>query len=156
MMPASFGFHPALRWPLPYGQPRAAHVITFEKEEKAPIRRLDSDGLVLPGGFPTPVAGRAWALRDDQFTDDAVIFDALASRRLQYGAKAGPQIEVGFADTPYLGVWTRPGADFICIEPWHGIADPQGFGGAFGDKPGLFQVAPGQAQRCGMTIGLHW
>ena len=26
-LPASFGFHPALRWPLPYGAPRAEHKV---------------------------------------------------------------------------------------------------------------------------------
>jgi len=35
-MAASFGFHPALRWPLPYGQPRAAHALVFEYNEPAP------------------------------------------------------------------------------------------------------------------------
>ena len=123
-MPASFGFHPALRWPLPYGNARAGHAIHFE-EEPAPVRRLDAEGLVRPDSFPTPVIGHDLALRDDLFTDDALIFDALQNRRLRYGAESGPQIEIAFADTPYLGLWTKPGADFICIEPWHGIADSQ-------------------------------
>ena len=30
-MPASFGFHPAFAWPLPYGQARADHRIVFER-----------------------------------------------------------------------------------------------------------------------------
>jgi galactose mutarotase-like enzyme len=42
-MPVSFGFHPAFRWPLPYGGSRQDHEIRFEKPESAPIRRL-SDG----------------------------------------------------------------------------------------------------------------
>ena len=33
-MPASFGFHPALRWPLPFGQPRADHAITFDQDDR--------------------------------------------------------------------------------------------------------------------------
>jgi galactose mutarotase-like enzyme len=28
-MPASVGYHPAFRWPLPYGRPRQAHFIEF-------------------------------------------------------------------------------------------------------------------------------
>src|SRR5262249_45478089 len=32
-MPASFGYHPAFRWPLPYGQPRAAHFVEFATNE---------------------------------------------------------------------------------------------------------------------------
>src|SRR5690348_4374973 len=32
-LPASFGFHPAFRWPLPYGETRSGHFLEFEKEE---------------------------------------------------------------------------------------------------------------------------
>jgi galactose mutarotase-like enzyme len=57
-LPASLGFHPALRWPLPYGQPREEHAVTFETDEPAPVRRLDANGLVQPAPLPTPVKGR--------------------------------------------------------------------------------------------------
>jgi galactose mutarotase-like enzyme len=153
-MPASFGFHPALRWPLPYGQARADHRLRFEHEEPAPIRRIDHEGVVEPTAQPTPVRGRDLVLRDELFEDDAVIFDQLKSRRLSYGAPGAPQIDVAFPDTPYLGVWTKPGAPYICIEPWHGIADPKGFHGDFRDKPGIFEVAPNGAQTATMSITL--
>jgi galactose mutarotase-like enzyme len=153
-LPASFGFHPALRWPLPYGEKRAEHVITFEVEEPAPIRRLNAQGLVRPETFATPVDGKTLRLRDDLFQADAIIFDRLTSRSLRYGAATGPQIEIQFPDTPYLGIWGKPGADFICIEPWHGIADPQNFAGDFRAKPGVFLVPPGQTRNCLMSISL--
>jgi galactose mutarotase-like enzyme len=154
-MPASFGFHPALRWPLPYGGERSSHTIRFEHDESAPIRRINAEGVVTPEEHPTPVVGREMRLRDDLFTDDAVIFDQLKSRRLRYGAPDGPHLDIAFPDTPYLGVWTKPGAGYICIEPWHGIADPEGYSGDFRDKPGVFEVEPGGVYECRMSITLH-
>jgi galactose mutarotase-like enzyme len=154
-LPASFGFHPALRWPLPYGEPRAEHVILFEAEELAPIRRLDTQGLILPETFATPVEHKTLRLRDNLFQADAIIFDRITSRSLRYGAAAGPQIEIQFPDTPYLGIWSKPGADFVCIEPWHGIADPEHFSGDFRTKPGIFLVPPGQTKNCWMSISLR-
>jgi galactose mutarotase-like enzyme len=142
-MPASFGFHPAFRWPLPYGQPRASHDIVFDKPEPSPIRRLDKAGLLGPASHPTPVQGNRLALDDSLFTDDALIFDRIASRRARYGAGTAPRIEVDFPDMPYLGVWSKPGAGFVCIEPWHGFADPVGFDGELAQKPGMVSVAPG-------------
>ena len=62
-MPASFGFHPALRWPLPYGEARASHVLTFAQEETAPVQRLDSQGLLMPddlSGPPFIKSGKFW------------------------------------------------------------------------------------------------
>jgi galactose mutarotase-like enzyme len=153
-LPASFGFHPAFRWPLPYGEPRAAHLLTFEMEEPAPIRRLDAQGLFTQTEFPTPVSGRKLQLRDDLFADDAIIFDRISSRRLRYGTDRGPQLEIAFPGMPQLGIWTKPGADFICIEPWHGFADPQGYCGDFRAKPGIALLPPGTVKNFAMSISL--
>ncbi len=153
-MPASIGYHPAFRWPLPYGQPRPAHFIEFASDEPAPIRRLDANGLLAPEPHPTPVANRRLRLEDALFRDDVVIFDEFRSRSVTYGAADGPRIRVSYPNAAYLGLWTKPGANFICIEPWRGIADPAGFSGDFTAKPGVFTVAPGEAQSIEMAITL--
>ena len=153
-MPASIGYHPGFRWPLPYGQPRDSHYIEFAGEEPAPIRRLDAGGLLTKEPLPTPVSGRRLQLADDLFRGDVVIFDEIASRSLTYGAGAGPRIRVDFPDARYLGVWTKPGAGFICIEPWQGIADPAGFTGEFTHKPGVFNLTPGSVKSLSMRIEL--
>ena len=153
-MPASLGFHPALRWPLPFGQSRAAHRIVFAQPEPAPVRRIDHDGLLRPEHFATPVAGDTLVLRDDLFADDALIFDALASRSVTYGAPEGPQMQVEFDDFPDLGVWSKPGAGFICIEPWQGSADPAGFAGDIRDKPGIVMIPAGSVRHYAMSLSL--
>lgn len=153
-MPASLGFHPALRWPLPYGKPRADHRIRFEYDEPGPIRRIDADGHLTPDALPTPVVGDVLALSDALFVDDAVIFDRLKSRKVAYGAATGPTIEFRFDDFPMLGVWTKVGGGFICIEPWQGIADPVGFDGDITTKPGIVMIAPGQSRAWTMSIAL--
>jgi len=151
LMPASFGFHPALRWPLPYGKPREAHEIVFERDEPAPVRRL-ADNLLSPVLHPTPVRDRRLTLRDDLFTNDALIFDRLTSRSVTYGAPGGPSIRVSFPRMPQLGIWSKPGAGFVCIEPWHGYASPEAFDGELADKPGMVLIAPGATETFGMTI----
>jgi galactose mutarotase-like enzyme len=153
-LPASLGFHPAFRWPLPQGLQREAHVIEFEDVESARIRRLDANGLLNPLPQPSPVAGRRLALRDALFADDVVIFDVLRSRALTYGATHGPRLRMEFPDATHLGLWTRPGAPFICIEPWRGVSDPAGFDGEFDTKPGVFLVPPGEAATLTMRITL--
>jgi galactose mutarotase-like enzyme len=155
VLPASLGFHPALRWPLPYGAARAAHFIEFETDEPAPVRRINSDGLLEPERLPTPIVNRRLALTDELFREDVLILDTPSSRSLRYGATNGPQIEVRFPDARYLGLWTRPGAPFICIEPWQGISDPVDFTGDFTNKPGVFTVAPGASHSLNMGITLR-
>jgi galactose mutarotase-like enzyme len=153
-MPASVGYHPGFRWPLPYGHARASHFIEFELDEPEPVRRIGTDGLLTPTPHSTPVEGRRLALADALFEDDVLIFDRLKSRAVTYGGAAGSRIRVSFPDAPYLGVWTKPGAPFICIEPWHGITDPQGFTGDFREKPGVFVLAAGEFLSTTMGITL--
>lgn len=152
VMPASLGFHPAFRWPLPDGAARATHVIDFEHDEPAPIRRIDGAGLVQPNAFPTPVHGSRLGLDDALFVQDAVIFENLVSRRVHYHGETGPTITLSFPDAGWLGVWTKPGAGFVCIEPWRGVADPAGFTGEFDAKPGVRLIEPNEALVLTMVI----
>lgn len=155
VMPASFGYHPAFRWPLPYGQTRAAHFIEFAADEPDPVRRLDSAGLLSPELHPTPIVQRRLMLQDSLFEDDALILDRIRSRSVVYGSTTGPRLEVSFADAPYLGIWTKPGAQFICIEPWHGISDAAGFSGDFHDKSGMNLITAGSSFSTTMTVSLR-
>lgn len=102
-MPVSFGFHPAFRWPLPHDAPRDAHEIRFEQEENAPIRR-PHEGLLSREVKPSPIQGRTLALRDSLFEADALVFDQLRSRSVEYGALGGASLRVDFPDMPHLGI----------------------------------------------------
>lgn len=150
-MPASFGFHPALRWPLPSGAPRKAHEIVFERDELAQVRRL-ANNLLSPVLHPTPVQGRRLALHDELFREDALIFDRLESRSLVYGAPGHRSLRVSFPGMPHLGIWTKPGAGYVCIEPWQGHASPDSFDGELKDKPGMVSIGPGATKRFEMSI----
>ena len=158
----------------------------FERDEPAPVRRLDlATGLVSPpsvtpgltrgpewlgsaaelhtpwvpgqarddeGG--SPVVGNVYAPKHADFEADALIWDNLASRSLTFGVPGQPRLRFDFPDTPMLGIWQKPGARFLCIEPWAGIADPLGFEGDFTEKPGVATLAPGAQQRLRMDVTL--
>lgn len=154
-MPFSFGYHPAFAWPLPYGGAAEDHRVVFERDEPAPIRRLDlATGLVLPETQPNPVVGNIYAPTHSDFEADALIWYQLASRSLIYGVPGQPRLRIDFPDTPMLGIWQKPGARYLCIEPWAGIADPFGFSGDFTQKPGVMTLAANAQQRLRMDVTL--
>lgn len=142
-LPASFGFHPAFRWPLDPAHPREAHRVAFTPKDPGPLRRLDGD--LLGGEAPSPVAEGRLVLRDDLFADDALIFATASPRELRYGVPGGRELILRH-DLPHLGLWTKPGAPFLCLEPWQGYADPVGFSGPFEAKPGAVLLAPGKTR----------
>jgi galactose mutarotase-like enzyme len=153
-MPVSFGFHPAFRWPLLPGTAREAHEIRFAEPEPAPIRRL-ADGLLAAEPVPSPVSGQRLPLADALFVNDALIFDRLQSRQVSYCAPNGPTLTVAFPAMPHLGIWTKPGAGFICIEPWHGFASPADFDGELRDKPGVVLLGPSASRSFEIRISVR-
>ena len=155
-LPFSFGFHPAFAWPLPGGADKAAHRIVFAEAEPQPIRRIDGpSGLVLPEAFVTPVQSRTLVPDAELFEDDALIWDELHSRSLRFGAEGGASLDIAFPDTPMLGIWQKPGANYLCIEPWQGTADPVGYDGDFRDKPGVVILPPGEARAFRMNAAVR-
>lgn len=152
-LPASFGFHPAFLWPLPYGGTRADHRLVFEKAEVEPIHRPIA-GLLSAATEPNPAVDALVAPDDAMFERDALIFTQLRSRHIRFGVPGQPGIEVAFPDMPHLGLWSKPGAPFLCIEPWQGYATPEGADADFAAKPGLVSIAPG-AQRS-FTMSVRW
>ena len=152
-MPFSFGFHPAFAWPLPGGGAKAAHRVIFARDEPAPIRRLDpASGALRRDPQPTPVTGRELAPDAGLFEADALIWDRLASRSLTFAGETGRSLALDFPDCPHLGIWQKPGAPFLAIEPWQGFSDPEDFTGELGEKPGVVVLAPEARRRFRLDV----
>lgn len=161
-MPMAIGFHPAFRWPLPYGGAREEHTLSFGEPERGRVYRPDADGLLIgPRRSPVDADGQL-PLSDALFADGAIVFKEVASQRVVYGAPGRRRIAVDFAGMPDLGVWSKPGASapFVCIEPWQGYADDaplpgdRAQPGDLFDKPGMVQLGPGEKRNFGMQISL--
>ena len=149
---ASLGAHPAFRWPLQAGLAKEDHWLAFEKAEDGLLPALDVHGLLDPTPRSSPLADRRLNLQDRLFSRDALIFQQVRSRSVRFTAKDGPTVEVAWDGFPHLGVWTKPGAGFLCIEPWRGLPSPADFQGEFKDKPGVFQVSPGATVTASYTV----
>jgi len=154
VLPASFGFHPAFAWPLPYGQAKTDHRIVFAADEPDRLREIAADGTIAAATRASPLDGRTLHLRDDLFTDDALVWNDIRSDHVVYGVAEGPSLRIDFPDTPMLGIWMKPGAHYVCVEPWHGIADPEGFTGDIRDKPGIFEVPVGGRKHIALRVTL--
>jgi galactose mutarotase-like enzyme len=150
-MPYSLGFHPAFQWPLPGGEGKK-HWVTLAEKEEPPTRRL-GEGLMLAREYqPTVFAAGRYAPADADFANDAVIIDSARSRSLTFGVDGGPLLEAGFADFPAFGLWQKPGAPYLCIEPWQGLTPFVGGSDAIEERPGGVWLEPGAMRGFTMTI----
>jgi galactose mutarotase-like enzyme len=153
-LPFSIGAHPAFRWPLPGAGQKAAHTLEFEQAEAGPVYRPGSVGLLDPTPQPMPVNGRVLSLRDAVFEGGALVMLAPASRHVRFSAPGVPGLEVAWQGFEQLGIWMKPGAEFLCIEPWAGHTDFAGRPTEFHHKPAIQVLEPGESRSFGHRISL--
>lgn len=154
-LPAALGGHPAFAWPILPGVPKEDHELRFARDERAPIHGV-AGGLLTEAVHPSPVQDRVLPLHPDLFAADALVFTSLESRSVRFSGHGAPVLEVAWEGFEQLGVWTKPGGtgDFLCIEPWHGYASPEGFTGDLTEKPGMMHLPPGTARDLQWSVRL--
>jgi len=144
-MPFSLGFHPGFRCPLPEGGTLEDHAIFFEGPERC-SRLFLEDGLIA-GEEPFDIPGGALRLSERLFSRDALVLKGLLSKRVALGRLdgKGTRIEVRHFGLPFLGLWKKKDAPFVCIEPWQGTADRKDRNGNFFEKEGCVVLPPGRS-----------
>ena len=67
-----------------------------------------------------------------------LVFKHLVSKSMYIlSSKTSHGLKVNFHGFPYLGIWSAKDADFVCIEPWCGIADSVNATGDLEEKEGI-------------------
>lgn len=155
IMPFSIGEHPgfALNWGA--GDRVEDYALKFEKAERLDTCLLDANGLLTDQTERILSNKSVLPLRRDLFDRDALIFLKIKSRQVCLCSRRhARRVTVEFSNYPYLGIWAKPGAPFVCIEPWHGHADPSGHDGELMNKPGIIKLEPGALFSCAWRVGV--
>ncbi len=81
-------------------------------------------------------------LKRDMFYNDAIVFKDIQSASIEIKSRKTEHGIIFYFETfPYLGLWTKKDADFLCIEPWHGIADSTDTRGDITTKEGIIELS---------------
>lgn len=145
-MPFGFGFHPAFKWPLPGASIEDLHFIELANGAEPAMMRLNETALFSEELLPSPFKDGKVQLDHSQYEDDAMVFPEGAGARLSYGTEAGAKLHFEFKNLPNLALWQKPGAPYICIEPWHGMAGVDGKGTEIMARPSTYVLEAGQSQ----------
>ncbi|MCK5815532.1 MAG: aldose 1-epimerase family protein [Flavobacteriaceae bacterium] len=120
----SLGGHPGFTCPLNEGEEYTDYYLEFEKPETAETWRVLESGLIGKDTSPVFDEPTKINLHPQLFKDDALVFKNLNSSKVSLKSKKSDQVlSVEFKDFPYLGIWAKTNAPYVCIEPWLGIAD---------------------------------
>ncbi len=155
-MPFSIGAHPAFSTPRIIDKQMQEYHLIFDQTETLD-RHFIVEGLRNGDQKPILKNEKKLSLHPKLFKQDALIFKNHQSKTVSLVAQSDGEklVEMSVAGFPYLGIWQKVGADYICIEPWYGIADTYDFAGELKDKEGIMVLKLDDHFRCSYDIRFY-
>ena len=141
----SVGGHPAFAVPLAENTVYEDYYLEFNKTEIFKRWGLTPEGLIETQPSDFLIDMDKLALTKELFYDDAIVFKNLNSTSVTLKTdKINHQLKFDFEGFPYLGIWAAKDADFVCIEPWCGIADAANHNQELIEKEGIIYLDLGE------------
>ena len=159
VMPCCVGGHPGFQVPMEAGARFEDYQLVFSREEEG-INSLAPGGYLIDGSEKLQELenGRVLPLRHALFDDrDALIFAGLNSRSVDLVHRvSGHGLRFDFPKMEVLAVWSMPkkNADYVCLEPWHGMPGRVQDSDNFEDKPFVTLLDPGKVYTTWFTVTL--
>ncbi len=153
----SIGAHPAFSCPFEKGQKRSDYQLVFDKKI-APKAHINNKGL-YEGSTSTVFSENGIInVTDTLFDNDSFTFNPNPFSKVTFVHKPTQKeyLSVLFKNFPYLGIWSKKNvAPFVCIEPWHGIADRKNHNKDYTQKEGVEKLTPQGVFSCSFTIEIY-
>lgn len=114
----SIGAHPAFNCTI-------GDVLSFDDNETISTEKIVLvKSLLLPDKTPVLNDEKDIVITKDIFNEDALILSGFKSDNITLNlAEGNRKIVFNLGKAPYLGIWAKPGAPYVCIEPWYGVND---------------------------------
>ena len=133
----SVGGHPAFATPVDENLRYEDYYLRFNQDEELLINKI-SDNLISEEVKNIPLKDKVLPLKHELFYDDALVIKALNSNKISLQNKVNSHgLHFSFEGFPYFGIWAAKDANFVCLEPWCGIADSVNHSGQLSDKEGI-------------------
>ncbi|CCG53113.1 Probable Aldose 1-epimerase [Flavobacterium indicum GPTSA100-9 = DSM 17447] len=138
-LPFSIGAHPAFA----IEGDIADYSLQFNKPDVLITHHLENENFNFETSVVESHSGKL-DLKYDLFKNDALVFESLESDEVILQHLDVPVLKVTYEYFPYLGIWTKPNAPFLCIEPWCGVADNTIHDGNILEKEGIQLLPAGE------------
>ena len=147
----TIGSHPGFSLPVKDG-PVSDFFIEFEQPETLGLFQLDGD-LLSVDAKPYLNNDAIIPLCENLFDHDALIFKNVKSRKVSlHHSQLGKRLTLHTGTAPHLGIWAKPAAPYVCLEPWHGHDDCIESATELSKKTGMLKLAPGAEFNTGYEI----
>ena len=135
----SLGAHPAFNC-------KIGDKLTFSEKETLSTVKIDLvNSLRLPDTVPVLENETDIVITEDVFNEDALIFSDVKSEFITLRSDDHNRtVKFTLGGAPWLGIWAKPGAPYVCIEPWCGVNDSQIKKADFSEKDGINAIGKGE------------
>ena len=124
--------------------PLEDYQIEFPEEENLLVSKLVGN-LIEPAPYLLQEHTRTLEMKTEYFAVDALVFRSLKSRSaVLRNRKTGQSVQVDFEGMDVFMLWTKPGAGYLCLEPWTNAPDTIDTDGQIEHKPGMLCLQPGE------------
>jgi galactose mutarotase-like enzyme len=139
VLPFSIGAHPAFSIEGNFEE----YSLQFNSDDSFETHHLENESF---NGKTTLVEQKnnSIFLNYALFEKDALVFKQLKSNEVILTHQNNNILKVNFDHFPYLGIWTKQNAPFLCLEPWCGLADSIDHNGNLEDKEGINHLPAGE------------
>lgn len=145
----TIGSHPAFALNIKDPTELVNYAVTIDQSE--PLQRYSLYDSGLLGTTAEPYAN-VIRLSDTIFDDDALVFRDIKAKSIRLSHNGETMLTVNTGGAPHLGIWSKPKAPFVCIEPWLGTCDFIDSDNRFENKSDLKTLEPGQTYEHGIGI----
>lgn len=146
LMSFGLGGHPAFICDYSLG----IYELQFEKQEDRIEFYKLQEGLIKETPEQSILQENKIALTKEIFNKDAIIMKNINSNKVTLFNKQEQKslLEFDFTGFPYLAIWSKVGAPFVCIEPWQNHTDSVNSNGMFVEKENITKINSGEKFSC--------
>jgi galactose mutarotase-like enzyme len=137
----SVGAHPAFAVPMAKDTMYSDYYLQFNIMEDLFRWKLDN-GLIADHAESLPAPNGKLPLTHELFYEDAIVLKNIQSNKITLGCNTHQHgLHFNFNDFPFFGIWASRDANFVCLEPWCGIADSVQHNQQLEDKEGIVNLS---------------
>ncbi len=132
----SIGGHPAFLCPIQEGEKQSDYKIHFENADKITAGILNDHGTLSKEEKTYPLENGYLDIDAPLFDEDALIVEHHQAQKISLCDPAGKAYLTVCFTAPLFGIWSpaKKNAPFVCIEPWYGRCDREGFAGELPER----------------------
>ena len=123
--------------------------LLFSENETLETIEIDTECLRTDKTIPVLSDDNKIIITKDIFNNDALIFTGMKSDTITLASDDhNRKVIFDYSDCSYLGIWAKPGAPYVCIEPWWGVNDSHERKDDISKKDAIISLDAGSSFEC--------